>query len=66
MVDEVAATAAATAELLLRDCFSVVETGCVRRCDFVVVSEVGILPPGHPIAIDDELFFVDVYKADVC
>ena len=76
MVDvDVAATAAATAAipevedvglLLFRGCFSV-GTGCGRRSDFAVVeSEVGILPPRHPIAIDAELFFVDVYKADVC
>ena len=66
VVDGFACTAAATAAIpedddkLIWGCFIVVVTGCVRRCDFVVVSEVGIFPPAHPIAIVAELFFVDV------
>ena len=65
-VDDVVVTAAATAAIpeedyiLIWGYFSVVDTRCVRRCDFVVVSEVGIFPPAHPIAIEAELFFVDV------
>lgn len=65
-MDDVVATAAATAAIPEEDykiiwgCFSVVETGCVRLCDYFVVSEVAIFPPAHPIAIEAELFFVDV------
>ena len=66
VVDDVAATAAATAAIpevdymLTWGYFIVEVTGCVRLCDFVAVSEVGIFPPAHPIAIEAELFFVDV------